>query len=257
MKVAQSILFVVHAIRIVQSEMEPFVVNGVAIPIDSAPYSAHLSIQCVSSEGKNTFICGSSILNQAVVLTAAHCIYGCAITSTVIVSAGHHQKGKGVTAFAKRMLMHEKYDQRTTSNDIAMIGLKTRFPLSSKVSRVALLRNPPYKEEAVIAGWGLINEVEKIKATELIYTKQYVMTTKDCLKIIKSKPEGTFCAKAKDSSYASKGDSGSGLLVRKYIQIGVVSYKKPKWSRNVVVYTDIGYHYNWIVNNAKRVYCSD
>lgn len=52
-----------------------------------------------------------------------------------------------------------------------------------------------------------------------------------------------------------RGDSGSALIVRRYIQIGLVSYKKPHISKSDIVYTDIGYYYDWIVTNAKELLC--
>ncbi|PZC81238.1 hypothetical protein B5X24_HaOG213339 [Helicoverpa armigera] len=71
-----------------------------------------------------------------------------------------------------------------------------------------------------------------------------------------SKP-GTLCAQNRNlNSYASRGDSGSALVVRGYIQIGIVSYKVPKISRSLVVYTDTGYFYDWITHNTKRLYCA-
>ncbi|KAJ8726596.1 hypothetical protein PYW07_001294 [Mythimna separata] len=53
----------------------------------------------------------------------------------------------------------------------------------------------------------------------------------------------------------TRGDSGSALVVRGYIQIGLVSYKMPDVSRSLVVYTDTGYFYDWITKISKKLYC--
>ncbi|KAI8428261.1 hypothetical protein MSG28_002478 [Choristoneura fumiferana] len=42
------------------------------------------------------------------------------------------------------------------------------------------------------------------------------------------------------------GDSGSGIMVRRYIQIGLVSFKNPRISKSLAIYTDVGHYYDWI-----------
>lgn len=51
----------------------------------------------------------------------------------------------------------------------------------------------------------------------------------------------------------SRGDSGSALIINKYVQIGIVSYKTADYS--LVVYTNVSYFYNWIKRAALKLFC--
>uniref|UniRef100_A0A2A4JL53 Peptidase S1 domain-containing protein n=1 Tax=Heliothis virescens TaxID=7102 RepID=A0A2A4JL53_HELVI len=119
------------------------------------------------------------------------------------------------------------------------------------------MANPPYNEKATVAGWGLVNEETLEKSPYLHYVDQYVRTAEECKAILGQVPAGTLCASSGNiKSYASRGDSGSALVVRGYIQIGIVSYKIPDISRSLVVYTDTGYFYDWITHQTKMLYCA-
>lgn len=55
---------------------------------------------------------------------------------------------------------------------------------------------------------------------------------------------------------SNSGDSGSGLIVRRHILIGIVSYKIPSKSVRLAMYTDVAYFYNWITKFSKKLYCN-
>lgn len=53
--------------------MEPYVVGGDYANIDQFPHSVYL----YAENNGEAWICGASILNQMILLTAAHCLVDC------------------------------------------------------------------------------------------------------------------------------------------------------------------------------------
>lgn len=141
--------------------MEPYVVEGTGAKITKFPHSAFLAILCHYEEIGETqpWTCGSSILNSRVVLTAAHCLWGCAQSTKALVMVGSSSIAKGIDhAFAvMSFVLHEKYVDHRHAYDLALATTERPFVLGPTVKRVALMENPPYYEPAEIAGWGYIN----------------------------------------------------------------------------------------------------
>lgn len=68
-----------------EGKMEGFIVGGDYAQIDFFPHSVFLTAECKD----DSWICGSSVINQKVLLTAAHCLYGCKKKFTVDAYAGN------------------------------------------------------------------------------------------------------------------------------------------------------------------------
>lgn len=75
--------------------MEPYVVGGDFTDIAHFPHSVFLDINCMS----NGWICGSSILNQRILLTAAHCVFACKRDWQIDGYAGHENLNKVYVTF--------------------------------------------------------------------------------------------------------------------------------------------------------------
>ncbi|CAH2104248.1 unnamed protein product [Euphydryas editha] len=234
--------------------MEPRVVGGDRVPITSFPHSAFL----VVSSKMGSFVCGSSVINQKILLTAAHCIDSCVNNCKGSRAyAGSANKKAGDRVYFLRTMIHEEYSRKQIKNDIGLILLESPLRLGKLIKRVALLRKPPSTRLATLAGWGMIDERLYIYTDYLHSVKQNVWNFEECKKKIPTIPNGTICAgDVRGQKYASEGDSGSALIVDKYIQIGIVSYKRPDISRAIVIYTDVSYFYNWIKKNSRNIYCN-
>ncbi|XP_063376836.1 chymotrypsin-1-like [Cydia fagiglandana] len=232
-----------------QSNMSGNIVLGAHSKITQFPHSAFLSI--------HIYTCGASILNQALLLTAAHCVYDNKDPEKYTAFVGHNIRQKGSQYAVLKLTVHENFDSKLITNDIALLRLNKNLKFGRNVARVILLPDPPYDEEAFVAGWG-VTEIDGMISDCLMHASQKVYKRNACVLIgVKKVPRGTICGEHKDKKgHPEQGDSGSALVVRGYIQIGIVSYNRPDVSTTNVVYTDTGYFYKWIKENSRKLYCS-
>lgn len=144
----------------IKCQMEPFIVGGQVAKITKFPHSGFLSIFChyMGSGEMDTWTCGSSILNSQVVLTAAHCLWGCSQKSKGFVVVGSASINEGMkNAFSvKSFIMHEAYIDSRNDFDLGLVFVKRAFVFGPTVKRIALMREPPYYLPAQVAGWGYI-----------------------------------------------------------------------------------------------------
>ncbi|XP_063617400.1 chymotrypsin-2-like [Cydia splendana] len=231
-----------------QSNMSGNIVLGAHSKITQFPHSAFLAI--------HIYTCGASILNQALLMTAAHCVYDNTDPKKYIAFVGHSIRQKGSQYAVLNLTVHENFHSEHIWNDIALLRLKKDLKFGRNVARVILLPDPPYDEKAFVAGWG-VTEIDGFISDSLKHTSQKVYKPKACVLIgLKNVPRGTICGEHKDKKgHPEQGDSGSALVVRGYIQIGIVSYNRPDVSKTNVVYTDTGYFYEWIKENSRKLYC--
>lgn len=137
--------------------MEGFVVGGDYANIMQFPHSAYLTVSCRTSTAIENWSCGSSIVNQRILLTAGHCLENCLESSFVGIGVGSEHKKKGITYKASKFVVHPDYDSRVISNDLAVVYVSTPLKFGQNVKRIVLMNKPPYTEPAAVAGWGLID----------------------------------------------------------------------------------------------------
>lgn len=140
-------------------KMEPFIVGGSYAKIEDFAHSAFLAITCDRETGTEHFSCGASVVNQLIVLTAAHCLEDCLATSSVLVAVGVVNRRGPFTHEVSSFVVHPQYDSEKVSNDIALAALSEPLTLSRKVKRVVIMENPPYQEISSVAGWGVTDVI--------------------------------------------------------------------------------------------------
>ncbi|CAH2265770.1 jg7958 [Pararge aegeria aegeria] len=115
-----------------------FIVGGSIAPLYTHPYLAGLLIDVVGH--KNPSACGGSLITNTRVLTAAHCWSDGrfqAIKMTVVLGSAFLFHG-GIRIKTSTISNHPQYNPRTLANDIAMLYLHVRVPLSQAVQTIAL-----------------------------------------------------------------------------------------------------------------------
>ncbi|XP_063358195.1 cathepsin G-like isoform X1 [Cydia amplana] len=239
-------------IKAVIGDEEGFIVGGdVVETIKEFPHVAFLAL--TGSDG--SYICGSSILNQVLLVTAAHCLDD---IHKITASVGSLNRDEGTLYIVKSFEQHKQWDPIHVNHDIGLCRLKKPLTLGNKVKRVVLMKHPPKTHMADLAGWGAIEEQDYDNSIMLKHTRQKLWTHQQCQRVLHNAPRGTICGGQSQSkgNFASKGDSGSGLLVHKDIIVGLVSYKDTSISRSLVVYTSVPYYYDWVKRVSKQMNCS-
>lgn len=259
-----AVLNVLFSLVVAESKMEGFVVGGSFAEIRRHPHMAFLAISNMDENGSpdGFWICSSSVLNHVLILTAGHCLHECNKKSRIIVKLGNADRSLGVLRSVNSFIVHENYDPKSVVNDIALMKMRRPIEFSAKIQRVALMKNPPYSEQAVLAGWGTYDEnlmavdMKTLGSVKLKQVDQTVQPKAKCEQWFKTMNIGTICASARNyKEYPAKGDSGAPLVVRGFIQLGVVSFKNTAIADNIIIYTDVGYFYNWIAVRSQELYC--
>ncbi|XP_061707618.1 trypsin epsilon-like [Cydia pomonella] len=254
-------LIIICGLKFVIGKQEGFIVGGAYVDsLKDFPHVVALSTiyhTFSEEEGQTTEnnFCGSSILNQKILLTAAHCLDD---VVKVTAFSGSVDWKKGKLHRIDRYQRHKQWDPKTIINDIALVRLKKPLSFGETVKRVILMKNPPKAKIAELTGWGVTDVVYYKQSSILKHTKLKLWTLKECRKVLSMAPNGTICGGEKNAkkNFAFYGDSGGGLLVNKNIIIGIVSFGDQKPARSLGVYTDVSYFYDWILVQSRRLECS-
>ncbi|XP_063529660.1 hypodermin-A-like [Cydia strobilella] len=249
---------IICGLKLVIGKQEGFIVGGDYVDsVKDFPHVAALST--IYSEGEDEErgedFCGSSILSQNILLTAAHCLDN-VVKVTAFVGSLDWKRGK--LHRIDRYQQHKQWGINTIGNDIGLVRLKKPLSFGKTVKRVILMKKPPKAKTAELTGWGATDVVDRNQYNLLKHTKLRLWTLEECRKVLTMAPNGTICGGEKKAkkNFAYYGDSGSGLLVNKNIIIGIVSFGNQAAARSLGVYTDVSYFYDWILVQSRRLACS-
>ncbi|XP_047994800.1 trypsin delta-like [Leguminivora glycinivorella] len=234
------------------SAMEGFIEGGAYAKIENFPHSVFLYMICKSPQ-----VCGGSILTQNIILTAGHCFENCSIKGKQIIAfAGSENTDEMlVSDDINKFRIHEDYDTKGLFNDIAIGYLKSDLPLGDTMKRIIIGKSFPGVTMAKIAGWGAVDEGTMQQTQKLKMVTQILQPFTACLEVIKLR-EGMMCAMNSARNHPSHGDSGSALISKNSQQIGLVSFRTPN-RKEVVIYTNVSYYYNWIEEQTRHLQCAD
>ncbi|SPP76064.1 venom protease [Drosophila guanche] len=241
---------------------ESRIVGGTTAGVSEYPWMARLSYF-------NRFYCGGTLINDRYVLTAAHCVKGF-MWFMIKVTFGEHDrcndKERPETRFVLRAFS-QKFSFSNFDNDIALLRLNDRVPITSFIRPICLPRVAQRNElfvgtRATATGWGTLKEDGKpsclLQEVEVpvLDNEECVAQTNYTQKMI---TKNMMCSGypgvgGRDSC---QGDSG-GPLVRmrpddkRFEQIGIVSWgngcARPNYPG---VYTRVTKYLDWIVENSR------
>ncbi|KAJ8673034.1 hypothetical protein QAD02_004295 [Eretmocerus hayati] len=250
-------------------------VKGTPARIDSQPYIVSLQNQ------DGTHFCAGTIINEQVVLTAAHCI----LDRKIRVKAGSSYIDSGGTIHqVTGRLTHELYSFNGTDmhHDIALISIEPAITLNNITTKKVELFNVNETvvrdTKAMALGWGATreaNENDVVRGSFLgsiaftfrkypmdhYYSNHlrridlYVVPRAVCQRMFKGTVDKMICAIMHDRSIC-KGDSGGPLMIQGR-QAGVISScrilnKLGKCSDpdGHAAFTDVGAYREWIDKNV-------
>jgi len=242
------------------------IVGGTEVAVASYPWMVAVGYK--EGDGELGFSCGSALITDRHVLTAAHCVHG---KESILhsVRIGDHDLANGTevdTDLTIRVIKeqkHEEYSPRTFANDIAILTLAEPVPFNYARHTICL----PFEEEMknmdldgkrpYIAGWGL-TRFRGSASSKLLHTRVRVMSKKTCTKRYKrfkdqiTISDKVLCARAPGKD-TCQGDSGGPIMLpngNNWYTMGVVSFGYQCAHRRIPgVYTRVSEYLDWIMNH--------
>ncbi|KAK6487117.1 coagulation factor X [Huso huso] len=228
------------------------VVGGKECPLGHCPWQALL----VNEDGMG--FCGGTILNNRIVLTAAHCMNQTKYFTVVLGEFDTlKEEGREMTHHVEKVLIHNRYVQKTYNNDIALVKLKVPIKFSQYIIPACLpnrefaeqvLMNQPF---AQISGFGRVHErgrqSTKLQKLNVPYVDRHVCIESSQFKITAN----MFCAGYENEEMdACQGDSGGPHVTDHkgtWFVTGIVSWgegcaRKGKYG----IYTQVSRYLGWI-----------
>ena len=233
------------------------IVGGLIGAPGQFPWMAAL-VDSSSPLASNGLFCGGSVIAPRVVLTAAHCLEGVQ-PGEVDVVVGRTRLSTdtdGERVKVTQLLMHPRYNARSTSNDIALMQLDR--PVSVPALGLPGPEHAPLAQPAAKAftsGWGTTSEGGE-RSDDLLYVRLTVRSASTCSKIYGRINDHTqLCAgSSRPAEDSCQGDSGGPLFSGQGDQarlLGIVSYGLGCGrARTPGVYTRVAGFTGWINENT-------
>jgi len=210
----------------------PRIIGGQEAEPHSIPYQGFIEAESLL-EG---WYCGASLIEEDVILTAAHCLedeFGLSADQAEITLGAHRVLQQEdtqvkVTVGEEGIRQNEGYDSSTFVNDLGLIILPQAVTLTDAIGTVALPTNDndDYAgSTAQISGWGLTEGHGTTLSDVLNVLQTEIITNEDCNEqmggnYIKS---NNICTTGEQSTGTCSGDSGGPLTVNG-VQVGIVSF---------------------------------
>lgn len=219
------------------------IVGGSPTTIEEYPWQ--ISIRNFGSHG-----CGGSIVRDNLIVTAAHCIFNGKVRFMDIRSGATFVDEGGEITCISRLIIHKRYDPRTTNNDIGVVLLKKSLTFGQKVQPITLPTQGyriPFGAMALVTGWGALKE-QGTSPKQLQVVSVPIIDYYICKRLAAIVKDTMICAGNIDEGGVDscQGDSGGPLTVNGVLQ-GIVS-----WGNGCArpgspgIYTRVAHYRDWI-----------
>ncbi|RZC37156.1 anionic trypsin-2-like, partial [Asbolus verrucosus] len=217
----------------------------------------------------DSYRCGASLIHPKVALTAAHCVQASGIYK---IRAGEwdwdstREPLQHQDRFARKIILHPRYDSKSLINDIALVIVERAFRLLDHVGIVCL----PHQEtvlsgtsDCIATGWGKTSySSNKDYEAVLKEATMPIVENHECVQSLQRAQFGptfrlheSFLCAGGDNKDTCKGDGGSPLVCQidgkadKYQQVGIVSWGLVCGRTNCPgVYVNVALFTQWIDN---------
>ncbi|XP_044737069.1 trypsin-7-like [Chrysoperla carnea] len=237
---------------------EERILLGYPAPKDYFPFVVSLQIP-LKNGGMHKF-CGGSIINDRLILTAAHCFDP--LPSTIVyVKAGSTNAfdPKGQTREVARIIKHPCYNQTNVYgipalHDIAILVLSERLQISPSVQTISLatdLHDVEEHKRGDVLGWGATHSTDHTQSSkELLFMIINVISLEKCAQYFKVH-SNVLCVSNGDNSDSGPcvGDSGGPFVQKvggKHILAGLTSYGSKTCGKIPTVYTRVSKYLSFI-----------
>jgi len=234
-------------------------------PKHSLPYQVYVQ-PCF---GGSCYVCGGTLINKRYVITAMHCIKdGNSVASDVTIAIGEHDIRRDIetqtaqSIKASNIIMRDDYNERSITNDIAILKLATDVQFNDNVVPACLPTNPSLtyaNQDAIVSGWGTTSQGGR---TSNVLKETTVKITEDSDSTCRPYSIGDekMCAYTAGTD-SCQGDSGGPLVVKedgRNTLVGVVSYGRGCAQTGYAgVYVRVTNYLDWINASVADGWCGD
>ncbi|XP_026487177.2 trypsin epsilon-like [Vanessa tameamea] len=229
---------------LLNSSVEGRIVKGYEVDIDLYPYSVFLHFQKDVPTA-----CGSSLVMDRAVVTAAHCLNELKhrdgrITAFLGATIPIHAK---VIRHVVDYRTHPHYRAEKGRYNLGIAFFNARVPLGRFVKKIPIAFKSPMPGDFLFtSGWGkqVPNKVPDYSdLRHLKVSKQILITDRECEQYTNFRLSSAYLCTVSVNGYHYHGDSGNGLVTKDRFLIGVVSYM----INEVTIYTDVIFERRWII----------
>nr|XP_023030360.1 serine protease easter-like [Leptinotarsa decemlineata] len=225
--------------------------------------------------GEMKYPCTGSIINNRVILTAAHCALAKADNYKLFsvrvgewqtnteIDCGEEFCGLPVQDIAvSHVIVHPGYQKQTFRNNIALMVLRTKMNYTVTAQPICLPESYSVtSNDGLLVGWG--------KAAGQLYAPPRqqalhlpIISIQECIRVYgRTLPvtDEQVCAAGEQGNDACSGFGGAPLLVRHgdtHYQVGILSFGSDQCGAAGVpsAYTNIKKYVTWIRENVPQVY---
>ncbi|OXA48834.1 Trypsin-1, partial [Folsomia candida] len=208
-------------------------------------------------------VCGASIIDQSIAVTAAHCVYGESPSNLSVIAGKLHRLTTGSheqTRNIERITIHESFDDYTFANGIALLHLEVARPFifDDFVSPIPLpIQGQETTGPITASGWGVTVQGGSQFANILQFVQLPVINDTTCQAMYPEEilEESMLCAGFPEGGRdACLGDSGGPLV---YLQGGYLA-GLVSWGYGCAlpgrpgVNTEVAYFVDWILSNSRQ-----
>nr|XP_012221822.1 PREDICTED: venom serine protease 34-like isoform X1 [Linepithema humile] len=210
--------------------------------------------------------CGSSIISQTHVLTAAHCVTD-RNANRVGVLVGDHDVTTDIDTSAARLYVasrfdiHPLYNPATLENDIAVVTVNSIINFSEEVGPACLPFQHRFDSFAGnyvdLLGWGT-TEFGGMKSSTLQKVMVSVITYRECHRYYPGLLYSQLCTYGEGKD-ACQFDSGGPVLwqnptTKREVLVGIISYGIACGNNEPAINTRVGSYVDWILEVTSSRY---
>lgn len=255
---------------------KPHIAYGFNTEFNEFPW--HVAIYKWTNMSRYEYLCGGSIIDANIVITAAHCVFDEEEQdldySRMVVATGkyngswakHDVHEQRLEVTSKKVRRTYRGTENRFQDDIALLALNDSIRFSSMVMPICIDWDSSYEpndeELGVIVGWGYTEK--RVLSEILLISRMQQRNFGECRNRVEKGftsflTSDKFCAISEDFSELEQGDSGGGLAFSRtlgtpeepkvrYFLYGILSGRQT--SNGYFFFTNVSNHMPWI-NSTK------
>nr|AFM77756.1 trypsin-like serine protease 8 [Ostrinia nubilalis] len=163
MRVSSVLSLLIVGLAAVSAAPSTRIIGGSAATIAAYPEMASLLYSATNSGHRQ--LCGGTILNRRVILTAAYCTLGSGMNRWRTRVGSALANSGGTVVNTQQIIAHPQYNQFTRDNDISLIRTLANLPSNNNVIPGSI-SGPNYvlpdNSPVIAVGWGRINQIGQV-----------------------------------------------------------------------------------------------